>query len=185
MTKYYELDEDLYFPGRWVLDDPVGADHCDGREFRYGNPIIINCPLRAPIHTPGKALDFSYSLSDVPILSERIANAIRDLVGGRAQLFPVDVDELSHFEILNATAVIECFDESRSEFTKWRESDGRPDRIGQYRMVTKLCLDPSKIPPDLHVFRVKGWKIALIVSQAFVDAILPLNPTGVKLKLVT
>ena len=185
MTNYYELDHDRYITGRWYLDGPVDDNFRDDREFAYGNRVELRGPLRATICKPGKVLDFSLTLSQVPILSMRLANVICHLVEDQAQLLPVDIEGCEGFAVMNTTVLVQCLDENRSEFLKWTENDGRPDKIGHYRMVTRLRLDPNQIPANLHVFRVMGWKIALIVSQAFVDAIRPLNPIGPKLELVT
>lgn len=184
MSKYYELSEDLYIQGRWVLDGPIDDDLRDEREFKRGQPVVLRGALCAPIHTPGMALDFTFTLSHIPVLSARFAAAVRPLIEQHTQLFPVHIDGYEGFVVMNATSIVCCLDEARSEFQKWTEEDGRPNKIGQYQMVTKLRLDPSQIPQNLHIFRVMGWKIALIVSQAFVDAIMPLKPTGVKLEVV-
>ena len=185
MNKFYEIGEDMYFKDRWLIDGPADYQGRDEREFRRGTVITLRGPLCIPIYKQGVPLDFTFTLSHVPVLSKRIADAVRDLIQSQSQLFPVQIAEYEGFEVLNATAIVDCVDESRSEFTKWTEADERPEKIGDYQMITRLQLSPFKIPSNLHLFRIKGWKIALIVSQAFVDAILPLNPTGVKLELVT
>ena len=182
MNNYYVLRDDLYVQGRWIIDDPTDLD---GNEVILGRLFDFRRCLKASIHTAGKPLDFTMSLLDIPILSPRFASAIRLLVQDHAQLIPVNIDGYDDFEILITTRLIACIDDNRSEFMKWTEKDGRPELVGHYRMVTNLILDTSKIPANLHVFRPMFWEIPLIVSQAFVDAILPLNPTGVKLKLVT
>lgn len=182
MKNYYALRDDLYIQGRWVIDDPID---CEGHELTVVRQINFRGGLRAAIHTSGKPLDFTMSLLDVPIMSCRFANAIRHLVEDQAQLIPVCIDGYEGFEVLITTTQIACIDESRSEFIKWTEKDGRPDLLGHYRMVTRLILDPTKIPANLHVFRLMFWEMPLIVSQAFVDAILPLSPIGPKLRLVT
>ncbi len=185
MKKYYELDEDLYIKGRWHLRGPAEDQQRDERDFRNGSLVNPRGPLHASIHTAGKALDFTQTTSVVPVLSARFANAIRPLVSGNAQLFPVQITGYSGFEVLNPIHAVCCVDEARSNILRFTESDGRPDKIGHYLMIRKLLVDPNRIPDSLHVFRIKDWEIALIVSQDFVDTILPLNLLGPKLKLVT
>jgi len=41
----------------------------------------------------------------------------------------------------------------------------RPDKAGEYRMFTRLHLDPPLIPVGLNIFRVWGRRQALIVSK--------------------
>jgi hypothetical protein len=185
MMTYYELEEDLYIQGRWQLDGPIDDEQRDERDFRQGRRVELRGSLRAPIITQGIALDFTQTVGVVPILSGRIANAIRDIIKDHTQLFPVQIDGHHGFEVLNVTRLVHCVDEERSDFLKWKEEDKRPDLLGHYRMIRRLRLDPARIPQTLHVFRIMGWELPLIVSQAFVDAILPLNPIGPKLELVT
>lgn len=185
MRIFYELGEDLRMKGRWHLAGPVDDEQRDEREFIQGKVVNLRSPLNSRIYAHGSPLDFTFTLLQIPIVSPRFANTVRSLVGDQAQWLPVHIDGHEGFEVLNAQQLVRCIDEGRSEFIKWHEEDGRPDKLGGYRMVTRLRLDPTQIPGNLHIFRVMGWKIALIVSQAFVDAIRPLNPIGPKLELVT
>lgn len=185
MNRYFELDEDLYIKGRWYLDGPTDDDQRDEREFTYGTALELRGPLLAPIHTRGMALDFTLTLSQAPVLSKRFSDAIRSLVRGHAQLFPVCIEGYHGFEVMNTTELVACIDESRSDFTKWTAESARPDRAGEYHYVRVLRLNTNQIPSHLHAFRILHYTGPLIVSQAFVDTILPLNPIGPKLRLVT
>ena len=69
------------------------------------------------------------------------------------------------FAALNALRVVRCLDEGRSEFQRWTANDHRPDLTGQYRQVTRLVVDARKIPEGIHMFRIEGWPVALIVSE--------------------
>lgn len=185
MRKYYDFREDLYIKGRWFIDGPIDDNERDERDFRHGHRVELRGPLTAPIHTAGIPLDFTLTLGHIPILSKRLADAVHPLVANHAQLFPVQIEGYSGFEVLNPTMLIHCVDEASSEIIRFTEDDGRPDKIGQYLMIRDLKLDANRIPDDLHVFRIMGWELPLIVSQAFVDAIQRLNPIGPKLELVT
>ena len=184
MMNYYELEEDLYIQGRWQLDGPIDDEQRDERDFRQGRRVELRGPLRAPIVTQGRALDFTQTVGVVPILSGRIASAIRDIIQDHTQLFPVQIDGHHGFEVLNITRLVHCVDEERSDFLKWKEEDKRPDLLGHYRMIRRLRLDPARIPQSLHVFRISFWELPIIVSQTLVDLILPLEPSGIKLSLV-
>ena len=185
MRNYFELDEDLYIKDRWQLAGPIDHEERDEREFSYGNRIELRGLLVARVHTPGTALDFSQTVSVVPIISKRFADAIRKLIADHVQLFPVYIEGHVGFEVMNTCMLISCVDESRSDFTKWTSDSARPDRAGEYHYIRILRLNTDQIPFGVHAFRILHYSGPLIVSQAFVDAILPLNPTGVKLKLVT
>lgn len=185
MKSYYLLDFDRYIKGLWYLDGPIDDALRDEREFRYGYPVELRGPLVAPMHTPGLALDFTLTLSQVPVLSKRFADAIRNLVKDHAQLIPVNIEGYHGYEVLVTTTLLDCVDEERSKFTKWTSDSGRPDKAGDYHNFEVLRLAPSRIPSNVHAFRILGYARPLIVSEAFVDAIRPLNPIGPKLELVT
>jgi hypothetical protein len=74
---------------------------------------------------------------------------------------------------------IKCVDEKESDIMWWTEADERPDKIGQYRMITKL-----KIVPDLvqesQMFRVEGWEIALVISETVKVALEKRGVAGIR-----
>ena len=47
---------------------------------------------------------------------------------------------------------------------KWTLDDHRPDKVGQYRMIVKLVIDSARTG-DASIFRVSGWRVAVIVSS--------------------
>ena len=101
----------------------------------------------------------------MPVVTPEICRSLASVAGEAVQCIPVIVDpSLERFEILNVLDLVECVDEERSEITKWTEDDGRPDKIGHYRMITKLVLNEKKIS-DHRIFRVAGWEVALIVDE--------------------
>jgi len=59
--------------------------------------------------------------------------------------------------VANVLPCVDCIDESRTVGEKWTESDGRPDKVGMYRTIVYLFVDPTRIAHD--IFRVQGWKI--------------------------
>ncbi len=46
----------------------------------------------------------------------------------------------------------------------WKPEDNRPDKLGQYRAVYGLRIDPTKVG-DARIFRPWGWRVALIISE--------------------
>ncbi|GMU01423.1 hypothetical protein KH5H1_55430 [Corallococcus caeni] len=57
--------------------------------------------------------------------------------------------------------------------------DGRPDRVGQYRDVDGMRIDPTQVG-DARVFRTWGWSIALIVSEDIKLALERIRATGIR-----
>lgn len=88
------------------------------------------------------------------------------------QFIPVDVpDHPDQYQLLVATQLVRCIDDQRSaEANYWEPEDGRPDKVGQYRSVYRMRIDPSKVG-NPQVFRTWGWDIALIVSEPIKQAL--------------
>lgn len=63
---------------------------------------------------------------------------------------------------------------------KWTKEDHRADPAGEYRQVTKLFLAPDRIPSGAHFFRIDGWLVAVIVSDAVKDAMERVGCKGAK-----
>jgi hypothetical protein len=60
----------------------------------------------------------------------------------------------------------------------YTEADDRPDKLGQFRMITKLRIDPDKVDRE-NAFRVNGWKVALVVSDQLRRELLANETTGI------
>jgi hypothetical protein len=110
-------------------------------------------------------MDFTITAFGVPIVSSKVAAAIESQAGGDVQRVPAAIKGHFGFEALNVLRIVECIDESKSEFQKWTERDNRPDRLGHYRSVTKLRLDTTRISESDHIFRLAGWEVTLVVSE--------------------
>lgn len=186
--RYFRLTEDVYVPGRWHLRTPTDAQ---GREldapwmFTQGAPIPPPGRLRAPIAHSGKPLDFSLTGLEVPIVHARVATLLQELAPEDVQLVPVEVaGHPDEFFILVATRTIRCIDDAAcNEVELWTEEEGGPEKVGQYRDVYGLRIDPSKVG-DAKVFRTWGWWEALIVSEDVKDALDRLGATGVEFQEV-
>jgi hypothetical protein len=88
------------------------------------------------------------------------------------------------FRILVATRLIRCIDDKASdEVEYWKPEDGRPERVGTYRKVSGLRIDPSRVG-EAQVFRTWGWSIALIVSEELKDALEHSGATGMRFEAV-
>ncbi|MGT2512646.1 imm11 family protein [Cupriavidus basilensis] len=87
------------------------------------------------------------------------------------------------FEILNVLDIVDCVDEEKSDFSRWTEEDGRPDKVGDYRMNV-LRVNADKVAGH-GLFRVKGWQIALVCSQRIRDLLIEHGVTGVRFTSVS
>jgi hypothetical protein len=183
MSNYYRILDDIGRIDRWHLGVVRGADgaELDPWQFTRGQRTQYDVPLAVDIAQHGRCLDFTFAAFDVPIVSGRAA----ELIGQHAadlQLIPALVPSYGTYYILNVLNISQCLDESRSEFIKWTKADRRPDRIGSYRSVTELVIEPGRI--DAHIARVQGWEIALVISQALKMCLETHEVSGVLYQLV-
>lgn len=102
----------------------------------------------------------------MPVVRGVLASAIEVVADGDVQRLPLFIPGHDGLEVVNVLRVIKCLDERRSEFTKWTVNDHRSDLAGQYRQVTRLKVHGGSVASDAHVFRIEGWLVGLVVSEA-------------------
>ncbi len=165
-STYFRLQDDLHAPRRWYLKSPVGPEgqKLDPRIFTYGKPVDVTGPLRLPLRHPGNPLDFTEADFAMPVLRREYAERIVELAPTAVQCIPITVDGMPDpFVILNVLSTKRCVDEERTEIMYWTETDGQPERVGQYRMIGNLRIDPTQVD-SAEIFRIERWEVALIVS---------------------
>lgn len=169
--------EDLWFLGKPT--DPSGTG-IDARRFTACKPFgPVAEPLRLSIQRPGRAARLTFGSFDMPVVDQQLGDTFAAVAGGDIELVAAIAEDGTELSIANVLPCLECIDEASTVGEKWAESDGRPDRIGMYRTVVHLVIDPSRV--DHEIFRVAGWKIALIVSDRFADATCLSGVEGVRL----
>ncbi|AKQ70166.1 hypothetical protein A176_007078 [Myxococcus hansupus] len=185
MTKrYFRLTENMQ-AGNWDLGDPVDASGHEVDDlwmYTAGRPIQVEGRLNIPIDTPGRQLDFcTVGIGVMPIVHVRVASLFAELASDDVQLVPVNISgQPDQYLILVATKLIRCIDDAASEEVRyWKPEHGQPERVGQYRSVIGLRIDPAKVG-DAQVFRTWGWKLALIVSEDLKVALEQSGTTGVE-----
>ncbi|WP_395837450.1 imm11 family protein [Archangium violaceum] len=184
--KYCELYDDKYIPGRWHVRMP--RDDEEGREelfdvwrFNEGRVLNIEKPIRLSVKPTGIPIEFSHALG-IPIVHRRVVALFERLgLQKEVQFIPVEVEgQTEPWFILNALQVIRCIDDARcEEVLYWLPEDNRPDKLGGYRNVRGLKVDPEKIG-EAHIFRPWGWKVVLIVSEHLKRAMEDEGITGIK-----
>ncbi len=204
ITKYYLLDDDLETKARWYLNglkDGFGRE-LDSRDFTYGTPVDLGPPLRitldnenilvdvsqpltVAIRKKGKPFDFTYADFDIPVATKRLGKLLQTIAGEDIQRIPVKIEnENEEYEIINVISRKACIDTENSEIMWWNEEDGRPDKTGQPRMVTKLAISPEDAR-ESHFLRPKGWEVVIVVSDVVKQAFEAARVTGVIFRDVT
>ena len=186
--RYFDLCDDIMIPGRWELGELL---HANGQEledpwvFRVSEPVQLRERLRVSLVRKGFPVDFSHAAFSTPEVHVRAAEIFYRLAPDDIQLIPVDVDgHPDQYLVLNAIRLIKCIDENATEeLERWTPEDGRPDKIGKYRAVYGMRIDPSKVG-GAKVFRTWGWSVALVVSGEIKDALEAAGITGLEFKEV-
>lgn len=170
---------------RWFLGEPtsISGEQIDARSFTYGQPYFGPAAAKVPIQYQGRRMQFNLAAFDMPVVSRDVAHRIVRIAADDVECFHVVVGDLSGYLILNAICRSACVDEPRSEILRWGPADGRPDKVGKYRMVSNLTIDPARTG-NRHVFRVQDFAVALIVSGAIKDELDGLPNLGIVFKEV-
>jgi hypothetical protein len=185
--KYFRvLADDARSAGRWFLGEPLAdtTEEIDAREFTYGRPYLGPVPTQLPVDNEGDHMQFNLAAFDMPVTSYDVTKVVNGLAGGEVEVFPIMVDRgISGYSILNVVCREACVDERRSRVVFWTAADARPDLAGTYRMVYDLTVDPTRAR-GRHIFRIKDFEVALIVSQSLKEALEKLHNLGVVFQAV-
>ncbi len=190
-ARYFDLHDDFRIPGRPELSDPVAVDARQKLDsvwlFTSGAHVRNVGKLRLAVKPPGPPLDFSLAGAGLtPVVSARVASVFRELAPHDVQVLPVEVeDRREPFFILVATRLVRCIDERAcAEVVHYTADDSPPERVGHYRSVQGLRVDPSKTN-GARVFRTWGWPVSFIVSEGIKEALEHAGVTGARFAEVT
>ncbi|OJT23775.1 hypothetical protein BO221_17530 [Archangium sp. Cb G35] len=180
MTRYFRLVDDKSVPERWHLKNPVDAKggRVDPWQFDAGRTLNVQGRLLFRMSVPGSPLDFTEAGFAIPVIHERVKTLLERLSVQEVQFLAAEVESRSEpYFVLNPTRLIPCIDEARCErLTRWGPEDGRPERVGEYRAVDGLRIDPTKVG-GARLFRLWGWPM-LIVSEDIKEALEREGVTG-------
>jgi hypothetical protein len=162
-SRYFRLLDDVHIAGRWHLGEVK-------QQGGFATDLLDTCPahverLEVAVSAPGRELAFCLSSFATPVATTELAGAMAGVAGSDLECIPLLVDGRTGYLALNALRSVKALDERSSEFAKWTPWDHRPELAGTYRRVVELRIDAAAIEPKLHLFRLEGWSIALIVSE--------------------
>jgi len=181
--KFYRLDNDPDLFDRWHLEEPrlKEVDDYDFWPLIAGVDVKPIDGLKIPIQEAGAHLSFTMAAFDIPVVATGIIEQMAKVDFKGVSSVPCTVEgERESFSILVVPRLVKCVDEGRCHCTRWVASDGRPDRVGQYRMIVDLKIKAEAVPQEVDIFRVDGWNVALIVSERMRTAIESVDPPGLK-----
>ncbi|HZI04859.1 MAG TPA: DUF1629 domain-containing protein [Archangium sp.] len=183
MTGYFELSSNMRIPGRWVLKSPMDeqGQEVEPWQFSEGRVLAFQSELRLPVSLPGRELDFSLTGLGVVVVHDRVVQLFTRMGIEGVQFLPARVEGHSGpYFILNALRVIRCIDDVRCEEVRyWKPEDGQPEKVGEYRVVAGMRIDPTKVG-EVRIFRPWGWPVALIISEDLKQALEAEGITGTR-----
>ena len=162
----YSLEDDFREPIRWYLRVPTDSANQDltwaFNTARHARPMT---PLRTKIRREGRRVDFTFAAFDIPIVNQAARSVFESHASECVEFFPIRVQEESDdYFIMNILVEADCLDEKASDIQWWTETDGRRDRAGSYRMLSKAVYDASitSLPP---IFRLSKFHVRVIVTD--------------------
>ncbi|WP_224369075.1 imm11 family protein [Hyalangium versicolor] len=157
------------------------GEEMDPWQFKHGKVLELGDVPRFPLDVPGHALDFSWAAFSIPVVHDRFARLFESLSVEGVQFIPARVEgRPGPWFILNALRVVQCVDDARcAEVQYWKPEDEEPDKVGEYRAIHGLRIDPSKVG-SARIFRIWGWRVALIISGDIKAAIESEGLTGAR-----
>ncbi|HYO73426.1 MAG TPA: DUF1629 domain-containing protein [Archangium sp.] len=190
MTKrYFELNDDMSRPDRWLLGDPLDEKEKKVRamQFMSGEPTRFDGRLRVPVYHAGTSLDFTcVDTGGFPVVTEKVARVLAELAPGDVQLFPAEVQSRPEtYFVVNVARRVKCIDEATSEEVQYGDPEENwPDELGYYQAVYGMRIDPSQVG-DAKVFRPWGYTGSLLVAGDVKEALERMGATGLKFTEVT
>jgi hypothetical protein len=184
-SRFFRLLPDSAIADLWFLGEPIGNDDTpiDPRTFtssrRFGK---VDSELRLPVKIQGRVCRFSFGPFDMPVVTPDVRDSLAALVRDEVEFIPATAAD-REVAILNVVRTADCINVDRTVGERWTELDGFPKKVGKYRTIAEIVLDPQKIANDL--FRIEGWKIALVASERLIDAAQLDKVEGLAMEAVT
>lgn len=188
---YFRLTQNVYAPDGtdgWVFQGPFdnqGSRLDDPWRYSGGQHLEVTDIAESPTfqlaQPVGSPLEFNISGLGAPVVPERVVRIFERLGTKDVQFLPTRVASLAEpWFILNVTRVVRCIDDARcSEVMYWKPEDGQPKKVGTYRAVYDMRIDPTKTE-GARIFRTWGWLVAIVVSQDIKEALEQAHVTGIK-----
>ncbi|WP_158997143.1 imm11 family protein [Pigmentibacter ruber] len=151
--------------------------------FNEGKSVAITKDLYTTQLWGKKYTDFHYGVAFAIYINEKIISCLKAVGETNFQLIPIVVypGERPYY-ILNILNIIDCVDRENSKFRLFTEEYGRPDLLGKFYTFDKMVLDRSKVPKDVHIFRLKGYDLPVFITKELAEEFKKQNIQGFTLK---
>jgi hypothetical protein len=177
--RIYCLEDDFREPVRWYLNVPNCTDGQDLTwSFNSSKSFGQITPLFTGIQQEGRRVDFTLGAFEIPILNRAAMSIFQTFAGECVEFIPTKIEgERDDYFIMNILAKADCLDERASLIEWWKAEDGRPDRIGTYRMLAREVHDCNitALPP---IFRLSKFSVRIMVRDDLRRAIDDAGLTG-------
>jgi hypothetical protein len=146
--------------------------------IRHQGPVSIAGRVRGEIAQIGALNDINFGSHDILICSERATETLKKVDASEVQSIPINIaGETTPFYLIHLLCIVDCIDRKASQYTLWTKSSFRPELAGEYEMMMRMVVDPTKV--DGHkIFRAKGWEISIVVHETIKSAIEDAGHTG-------
>ncbi|MCX7217647.1 MAG: hypothetical protein NTY70_01545 [Burkholderiales bacterium] len=117
----------------------------------------------------------------MPVVSSRLAECLLECAPSDLQLVPVRVSgtEELHY-IVNICSLVPCIAEPETKVTRWLPEDGRPEKVGAFRMVIEPVLTAEQHAGQ-PIFRAQGWEIMMLCTASLKNVLLRGRFSGLEL----
>ena len=181
--KFFRLVEDLNISERWHLGNLHNKENPKIDYWLYSKPYIDQFPkgqLKIELRRNGMPLDFCFADYNTIIISKRFRDLLLTKYKGLINMMPVEIcaNIDKNYFLMNIYHTVDCIDEEESLFKKYSKDDkARPDLAGQYKVVYKLVINPTKVQKKA-IFRIKNYEVQIVVTQEFKKMVKDYNITG-------
>ncbi|NYE59407.1 hypothetical protein FHW58_000559 [Duganella sp. 1224] len=168
MTKYYEWYFNQTVDRGWFLAEPEDSfgTVISPWKFKSCEPLSpFLDDLSARVLRSGEVTGVAFGAFDLIYAMREWADILQEIGRADIELIPVKVVGTEVvISLVNVIREIRCIDEERSEFSKWELDSIRPDKVGEFKVITKMVIDTSLVC-GAHIFRPSGYHLSVIVSE--------------------
>ncbi len=183
--RFFRLNVDASVGTQWFPTEPVavGGQEVDARRFLSCN-AYSGPPMSVRTKQPGRIFRLNFGPFDLPLATEALAEKLALQAPNDVEVIYVGTDCEAKLAIVNVLTCRDCIDESKTVGTRWTVTDGRPDKVGQYRMIVKLVIDSDRAQ-GVQLMRLTGWRTPLIASEQLLSRLDAQDLEGVVATAVT